>query len=679
LDKPQYTSIPMEELRRIEVETQRTESVDELRALFDRVQAIRRRHIDDFDVQLAIGQIQQSIVDRGRLLLEASQQRSQKPLFPPSSNSGRKHFESPESGPVGAAEEEFPPHVEKLDARSWKYATYIGAFFAILLFAVFFYLIQTARRLNIAPDETQQNTDKTRAVAAQQKPKPGSGTGGEAAVSTAPALRLYTDLVPGTVTVDGGAPQPLQDGELQLDSLKPGHHTVRLTGRSGDASFEFDSAEKSAPRLAGPPSGTDVMVVTVSTQDGQGQLMTNAPEARVLLGGKDLGAVPPDGLKLPDLAQADHDLQIQKGNDSQRFVLTYIPAPALTVFVKSDLNAGSLVILAGEDGADIFIDDQKYRRKTDHGQLRIPTLKVGAHTIRVAKPGFFNLPAQTVQIKKGEEARLVFHLQPQPQFASLEITGAQPGSELLIDGTRTASVGADGSASVSNIKPGDHQLVLERAGAQPKQLQRSFNAGETVSLAGPDVKLEPLATAATSATPKPEPGAQTQEPAEQPGSQPSETTATAQPVTMPGSIHKGGGFLIYHTTKAPGHYSFSMQLRKGGGFMKSKRLQWFLGFRDTKNYVAFQVDGKHFTVRQVVDGKSEELQKVPFDCDPEKYVQIDLAVKQGSVDARLRPSDGTWENMGPVSVPGEDFTQGKFVVIISGNDEVGVSAVHYGK
>jgi hypothetical protein len=670
----------MEELRRIEVETQRTESVDELRALFDRVQAIRRRHIDDFDVQLAIGQIQQSIVDRGRLLLEANQQRSQKPFLSPSSNLGSKHFEAPESGRVGAAaEQEFPPHVEQLDARSWKYATYIGAFFAILLFAVFFYLIQTARRLNIAPDETQQNADKAKAVTAQQKPKPGSGTGGEATVSTAPALRLYTDLVPGTVIVDNGAPQALQDGELQLDSLKPGHHTVRLTGRSGDASFEFDSADKTAPRLTGPPSGTDVMVVTVSTQDGQGQLMTNATDARVLLGSKDLGPVPPDGLKLPDLAQADHDLQIQKGNDSQRFVLTYIPAPALTVFVKSDLNAGSLVILAGEDGADIFIDDQKYRRKTDHGQLRIPTLKVGTHTVRVAKPGFFDLPAQTVQIKKGEEARLVFHLRPQPQFASLEIKGAQPGVELLVDGNRAASIGADGSASVNNIKPGDHQLVLQREGAQPKQLQKSFKPGETVSLTGPDVILEPLAAATAPAKPTPEPGAQTQEGAEQPGSQPAETTATAEPATMPGSIHKGGGFLIYHATKAPGHYSFSMQLRKGGGFMKSKRLQWFLGFRDTKNYVAFQVDGKHFTVRQVVDGKSEELQKVPFDCDPEKYVQIDMAVKQGSVDARLRPSDGSWENMGTVSVPGEDFTQGKFGLIISGNDEVGVSAVRYSK
>jgi tRNA U34 2-thiouridine synthase MnmA/TrmU len=148
---------------------------------------------------------------------------------------------------------------------------------------------------------------------------------------------------------------------------------------------------------------------------------------------------------------------------------------------------------------------------------------------------------------------------------------------------------------------------------------------------------------------------------------------------MPGSIRRGGGFLIYHSTKAPGHYSFSMQLRRGGGFMKSKRLQWFVGFKDTKNYINFQLDGKRLTVKRIVNGKSEELQKAPFEADLDNYVQIDLGVKPDSVSTRLRTADGAWQNMGTATVQGEDLTKGSFGVLISGNDEVGVSTVHYGK
>jgi hypothetical protein len=122
-----------------------------------------------------------------------------------------------------------------------------------------------------------------------------------------------------------------------------------------------------------------------------------------------------------------------------------------------------------------------------------------------------------------------------------------------------------------------------------------------------------------------------------------------------------------------------MQLRKGGGFLKSKRVQWFAGYRDTKNYLLFQVDGKHFTVRQIIDGKSEELQKVPYAIDPEGFVQVDLSVKSHSVDTRLRPGDGPWKDMGTATGTTLDLTQGKFGVLISGNDEIGVSAVHFAK
>lgn len=649
--------------------------------MFDRLQAIRRTFIDDFDVQLAISHVQQSVVERGRVLLERGHDYQQGFDFTASPTAPPSHFQPREEATrdteAGAQHEtsELPPHVQKIDAHTWKRATYIGAALAILLFAVFFYLIQTARRFNFTSEEPQNQANAVNT--SSQKPKPGTAQNGQTAAMAKPALRLYTDLVPGTVTIDG-ASQPLQDGELQLDTLKPGKHALKLTGSTGNAEFEFESAEKAAPRVTNTPSGSEAMVVTVMVEGGKGQLMTNATGSNLLLDNKDLGPIPAGGLPLSDLGEGDHNVQIKGANDTQRFVLTYIPQPALTVFVKSDLNAGSLVILTGEDGADVLIDGQKYRRKTEHGQVRIPTLKAGAHSIKVVKPAFLDVPPQTVQIKKNEEARLVFHMQAQPPpVATLEVKGAQPGTQILIDGNASATIGADGGASIGNVAPGDHEIELRRDGSQPKIIRRTFNAGEPIALSGPDVVLTNSAPATpVPAAPQQAPGAQQPSQAEEANPPPA---GSGEPATMPSSIRKGGGFLIYHTTTGPGHYVFTLQLRKGGGFLKAKRLRWFLAYQDTKNYVLFEVDGKRFTVRQVVDGKSDELLKAPFDSDPERYVQIDMAVKSDAVNVRLKPEGGGWQDMGSARAPGEDFTKGKFGILISGNDEVGVSTVHFNR
>jgi hypothetical protein len=651
----------MDELRRIDSAVRQSQSIEELRPLFDRLQTLRRTFIDDFDVQLAIGQVQQVIVDHGRLLME---------------NAGHAPAEGAasllEEGPERA--DDRLPHshpsrdrhrddVQPIDARSWKRSIYIGAIFAIILFALFFYLIQMARKLNIEPPQQASSGAQT---GAQGQIKPVAGKPSGPAAPVGPSLRLYTDLVPGSVSVDGGPPQDLQDGQLELDTLKPGAHSVQLNGRSGDASFSFNVQDKTAPRLAGPPSGNNAMVVTVSTQDGSGQLMTNAQDATAIVDDKPAGAVTATGLALNDLGIIDHNLQIKRAHDEQRFILTYTPAPALTVFVKSDPNTGSLVVVAGEDGADVLLNGKPYRRKTERGELRIPSVKVGSYAVQVKKAGFIDPKPQSVQVKKGEEARLEFHLEPAPKFASLQVLGALPGTMILLDNNYAVSAGPDGSAAIPNVKPGEHSVGLRRDGYDAKQVQRSFKAGATVTVAGPDVAL-----AKTAAPPPPVP--QPTAPAQANAAPPPE------PVTIPGSLHKGGGFLLLHTPKGPGRYTFTLQLRKGGGFLKTKRLQWFVAFQDTKNYVLFQVDGKHFTVRRVENGKSNELQKLPFDPDPEDSIGVQISLKPNSVDTRLKSLNGSWQDMGPVTSPGSDFTQGKFGLLISGNDEVGVSTIHFSK
>jgi hypothetical protein len=472
-------------------------------------------------------------------------------------------------------------------------------------------------------------------------------------------------LIPGTVSVDDGPPQDLKDGELVLDNLQPGHHSVKVAGRNGNAGFSFDVAEKAAPQISGVPTAVNALAVLVSAQDGKGRLFTNAEHSTLMMDGKPVGDVGPEGLALDDLGDKDHDLQVARDRDRQRFVLTYTSAPALTAYVKSDPNAGTVVVMAGRDGVNVFIDDKAYRRATVQGQVRIP-LKVGEYTIRVHKDGFVDPPPQTAEVKKSEETAVTFSMDPVPQFGTLQVRGAAPGTAIFVDKQLVATTSSDGTANVGNLKIGEHTLELRHEDAIPKTLLRIFTADSPVVLSGTDVQLERAAVSnkpTTASVPAPTPAPVTAPP----------------PVSVQDDseqVRKGGGFVHYSTPKAAGRYSFQVQGHLGG-FLKHGKLQWYAGYYDTDNYVLFTVDGKHASVREVLGGKSTEVNRIPFDANSDEWIQVDMTVKPNGVSARIKNVDGTWNDLGSVASPGRDFTQDKVGFYIPGNDEVAISKFRF--
>ncbi len=657
MDRSRQTFSSLDELRQIQSEARQSSSLDQLRHYFDRIQTLRRAYVDDFDLQLVIAEVQEEIIGRGRLLRERSEASS--------SRSGNG-AEAVADTPSDAAE--IPPDVERLDPKTWQKAVYLGLFFTAIVFAGFFYLVQTARKLNFAQeDATHQQTAPSASPTGTAVQKALNTT---PAISTNPTVRLYTDLIPGTVSVDDGQAQDLKDGEIVLDNLQPGQHSLKVTGRSGNAAFSFDIAEKLPPRVIGLPSTSNAMAVLISAQDGQGRLITNAEHSQVLLDGKPAGEVGVDGLTLDNLGKADHNLEVTDNKDRQRFVLTYTAAPALTVYVKSDPNAGTVVVITGQDGVDVYIDEKPYRRKTERGQVRIP-LKVGPYTIRVHKAGFIDPPPQSVEVKKAEEAPVQFRLQPAPEIATLDIEGALAGTMVYIDKDFAAVIGADGNAHISNVKPGDHVVELRRDQALPKRFERTFRTGDVAVLSGADVVLDRVVTD-NKATPLPATAAADTGTAAAPagGSNPANSG-----MEIPGEqVRKGNGlgFVPYHTPRVPGRYSFQAQARVGG-FFKHGKLQWYAGYQDSQNYILFTLDGKHASVREVRDGKATEVNRVPFNVDSDQWVQVDLAVRAKSIDARVKTPESGWSDVGAVTSPGRDFTQGRVGLFIPGNDEVAVS------
>ena len=110
---------------------------------------------------------------------------------------------------------------------------------------------------------------------------------------------------------------------------------------------------------------------------------------------------------------------------------------------------------------------------------------------------------------------------------------------------------------------------------------------------------------------------------------------------------------MFHVTKAPGRYSFAAHVRKGGGLFKKERLQWFAGYQDQKNFLLFQTDGKHLTVREVVDGKGSEVRKIPMDVEPTEWLQVEMTVQPNEISTRVRLPAAPGRISGPCRFPGE--------------------------
>jgi hypothetical protein len=612
VDRSQHTVSAVEELRQIRAETRRTESLKRLRQNFERVQSIRRLHVDDFDLQLLIADLHQEIIEKARGLGGDAAGEA--------ATHERDGFAAAREKPFEEAKDrshvaEIPPEVPRLEAKSWQLAVGLALFLTVLVLAAFFYLIQTARKLNFKAQETA-------AVVQEQAKAKGQNVSLPAATPLTPTLRLYTDLLPGTLSMDQQPPRDLADGELVLDHLADGQHTIKVAGRSGAASFTFEVAGMKAPRVIGTPSTSNAMTVFVAQAEGRGHLtsslQTSASGATVLVDGKEAGVAGTEGLNIEAPGETDHNLEVIQERDKQRFVLTPAPGAVLTVFVKSDPNIGTVVVTAGQDGADVYVDNLLYRRKTEHGQVRVP-LKVGSYKIRVHKAGFVDPAPLSIDVKKSLETEAKFKLLPAPETQQALLPS--PNGTPATNQPETTKPALESKAATENASPA---VAGDSGNSTPGSSEpASLNPKSSLSIEGMQTR-------------------------------------------------RGGGFVPYHVPKIPGRYSFQVHGRVGG-FLKRGKLQWYAGYQDSENYVLFSLDGKHADIREVRDGKSIERSRVPFDLDSNQWVQIDLGVKADSINARVKTESGGWSEIGSVPSNGHDFTQDKVGVYVPANDEVSIA------
>jgi len=532
-------------------------------------------------------------------------------------------------------------------------------------------------------------------------------------------VRVLADVEAGKVALDDNPPGDLQDGQISLDNLAPGKHSLKISAAHEQATIALEAVPGAPPNVESV-AAKEVIAVTVTSMGGRAKVQSSAGSAKVSVDGKAVGETGAAGLELNDLAPGNHELTVGEGKDLRSMVVGIGPAPMLTVFLKSDRNAGALVLVTGEDGVHVFLDGKEYRKQTERGQLRINNLPVKEYAVRVAKDGFLEEPEQRAPVRKGEESKLEFHLRPLPRVASLVISGAIPGAVVLLDGNPIGTVQDDGSFRQSSVSPGEHALELRKDAYRPKKIEKRFEAGASVDLAAADVAMEKIpATLRLRVTP-PDARVTISRAGEAPRAVGDTTltvadgtytlaarapnyadksvtvtvsagetkavdlvlTSTASAVKVLGMadwdepagwveeagwfVRKGGNFVGYKPSQITGTFVFTLDLRKG------KRLQWVVARVDAKNYLLFQMDKKFFYRAQVVDGKEKELNKTPYAAPKGSALTIEMGVAVGNITHKLW--DGSkWGVLDSWTEADRQFGNGKFGFLIPGGDTVALS------
>jgi tetratricopeptide (TPR) repeat protein len=385
---------------------------------------------------------------------------------------------------------------------------------------------------------------------------------------------------------------------------------------------------------------------------------------------------------------------------------------------ESSHNLGTLLVVAGQDDAKVFLNGKLQRQLTQAGQLRLPNLELKDYVVQVSKSGFQDPPQQKISVRKGEQASLIFNLQPQPHLASLTIQGGAPGTTVLIDQTIVGTIQPDGTLSISSVNSGDHAVELRRDRFQPRQFKRHFDAGGTISLAAADAALEAaLSELKITFTPSDASVAivkgdllkmvSSGVPLNLSAGTYTLTARTAERFTRsstfeiiagqsktldlslapsgmskwddPGAwkhegdsfLRSGGEFVLYGAAPASGTFGFSAMLTRG------HVLQWVLNYSDPKNYVLFQMDDKNFYRSVIRNGQKTDEIIVPDKEEKKSFRILQIRVSPTEIVHQIRHGD-RWTVLDRWTQPGANLSLGKFGFYIPGNDQVALSSfAHY--
>ncbi|MFN0100616.1 MAG: PEGA domain-containing protein [Bryobacteraceae bacterium] len=766
---PAQRTAHIDELNRLDGEIRQATDVFTLRPIHERLEELSLLYTDDAAMLSTISRLRADMVSHGQRLMSGSgQQFSHNPQESLAASMLPTQV-MPSTGsqpPLPAQPSNQQPHRAPPPAAfNWKRAAAVGGVIGLLIAAGGIYTFRKTRtpsdlppasanikvavkttppgasirvngevkctsdcNLELAPGAYEVQAVLPGYEPSASKLEVGANTPANVEIALQPlplSVRLYTDFLAGKVAFDGAPYGDLQDGQLILDRIAAGKHTIKVTSQSNEAQFEFEAQPGRQPVISGPVTAKNTLAVLVANAGQQTRVHASIPVLKVAIDGNPAGDANPAGLDVNNLQPGDRELTVDDGTIKRNLLFSVSAQPTLTAYLKLDINAGSLFIsTAGEDDVAAFLNERPASVKSKNGQMRIRGLPPGNYTVRVVKEGYSTDPPQKVIIAKSQEARMEFKFKAIPRLAGLRLRGAAAGTQVYLDSNPLGAVPASGAFEFAQVLPGERVIELRRDRMTPKRIPRQFRAGETIELSGADVTLSALGgtirvnvTPASAqlfikgpsdAAPRPITSAPLQLPEgtyvvsakapnhadrsqtvivangdnktiDMPLTEQKQTTQKKEvQVSRTGGMadwdepglwvpegawyrRKGGNLVTYGITPTQGTFRFNISRIDG------RRLQWAVDIRDPKNYIRFQLERKHFIRGEMTNGRSGNEFKAEHNLPDTKTYSVQIEITPTTVSTFLL--DGTeWRMVDSWSTQSRNLTQGKFGLYIPGGD-----------
>jgi len=527
-----------------------------------------------------------------------------------------------------------------------------------------------------------------------------------------PGMKLSSDNPAGKVAFDDQPPVNLQDAQWTLDQIPAGDHTLKFDSAAGSFSVALTSVAGALPAVKPPITAKGILAVVVSSMGDHVHVYSSDVSAKLSLDGQPPVDLTASGVDLPSLTAGAHELTLSHAGENYKLPIEVATAPALTAFVESGQNVGTLVVVTGQDKSRVFLNGKALTQLTEHGQLRIANLEPKEYVVRVQEDGFQDVAEQKIRIRKGDQRKLEFPLVPAPHMASLTIQGGPPGATVLIDQVTAGTVQPDGTLTLSSISPGDHVIELRKDRFRARQIRKHFVAGTPVTLAAAETTLE-AALGVLKITFSP-PDAQLS--LTKPGEPPVKVSSGA-PLSLPTGTYtlsartadnfvrtatleltagqsrnidlplapngmskwsdpsgwkqengafarKGGDYILYGVTPTSGTFMFSAMLTKG------HRLQWVLNYTDPNNYDLFQIDENNFYRTDIRNGQKTSDIKIPHKSDKKAFRTFEIHVSSTEIVHQIRVGDA-WVVLDRLT--GTNLSAGRFGFYLPGGDQMSLA------
>jgi serine/threonine-protein kinase len=474
-------------------------------------------------------------------------------------------------------------------------------------------------------------------------------------------LKFSSTLKSGEVSLDGGKPEGLQDGQFIKDgiALSVDHTLSLLQAGKESLAFSFRAEPGEVVTLPASIKTKDLNAVVITDLASSARVYSSATNWQGGFNDQPLQPIPTEGLERNNLTE-NSEVTLDDGKALRRLTIEQSNAPSLTVFLlAADPQNANVQIECNVPGAQLFVNGKKWTVfKTGKSWTVLPP---GASVLWVAREGFERSAEQRLEVKKGDIVSNLhpFELKPVVLRASLVIEGAAPQVGVLIDNNAVGWTGDDGSFVREEISPGGHTLTLRKTGFEDRQLTKVFTAGQAVSISGMDGQLTPLGSLGLHVAPQNasityQRLEETQAHAIQngqsarvragryivsasasgyqerretvviePGRASSITWSltaqptTAAPVTLERHfelqtdwtrredwwIHKGVG--VSWLARSRGVFRIEYLRQKGGVFRKTRSVDWEIDARDANNHIDYSFDFKNLERRATLDGKAQ--------------------------------------------------------------------------